>query len=75
MRYMVLLSKILLSRYSKKNGEALVDLHYVDTNITDESEILNLSKADKESYASLFASVLVSHADIVKDECIGQGKT
>lgn len=47
----------------------------MDTNITDEIEVLKLSKADKDSYASLFASVLVSHADTVKDECIGQGET
>jgi hypothetical protein len=47
----------------------------VDTSNTDESEILKLSKADKESYASLFASVLVSHTDVIKDEIIGQGET
>ena len=32
------------------------------------------SNADKESYANLFASVLVSSEDIVKQERIGQGK-
>ncbi len=47
----------------------------MDTSNTDESGILKLSKADKESYASLFASVLVSHTDVVKDEIIGQGET
>ena len=59
-------------RYSKRNGEASVDLHYIDTSNVD---ILKLSNVDKESYANLFASILVSHADIVKDKCIGQGET
>ena len=61
-------------RYSNKKGEASVDLDYVDMNDGDESEPLKLSNTDKESYASLFASVLVSHTNIVKDECIGQGE-
>ena len=65
---------ISILRYSKENGEASLNLHYVDTNNIDERKILKLSKADNESYASLFTSVLVSHTDIIKDEVIGQGE-
>ena len=65
---------ISILRYSKENGEASLNLHYVDTNNIDERKILKLSKADNEFYTSLFTSVLVSHTDIIKDEVIGQGE-
>ena len=49
-----------------KQGEGSTDLH--------DTEVIKLSEVERESYITLFSSVLISHKDLVQAEKLGEGE-